>query len=189
MIYPQDIKATTEDGRDVLLKQDGTWIFNEKILDENINKDSEYTPKSATSKIDNKTKKVSVFYDPLIWNVEQLKDEDAEYQFKIKTGDVYARLITERISLSVDAIRNAIINNLKKKSENMEIVSEGEKKVNDVNIKTLLVNTRLQGNNFVFYWYYWTGNKGTVQFFSYTTPDIFEEDKNEIFDLMNGLKL
>jgi len=47
----------------------------------------------------------------------------------------------------------------------------------------------MQGIDVTFYWYYWSGPKGTVQLYGYASPADFDANFKAIQDLMNGLTL
>lgn len=205
----QDLGAVTEDGRDVILHEDGTWAFAEGAAEgsaagaeADIPAGSEdvavaedpapgtpefSTPESAISKVTSKKARFSVYYDPTVWVIDKLKDQDAEYMFTLGDAAVYARLIAEKGSFDLAVMHDAIIANVKKTARSFEVLEEGKAIVNGQEIMTLKAKGKMQGIEVVFYWYYWSGKAGTVQLFGYASRDDFEEHFEDIQDLLNGL--
>lgn len=190
----QDIKAMTEDGRSVLLHEDGTWgyVDTPKIsaAPATIAPSLSFTtPDTSISKVTSRKAKISLFYDPTLWVVERLSGEAAEFQFQLGDSEVYSRLIAEAQTFDLSVAREAIITNAKKIATSFDIVEEGTVLVNGVPVQTLKAAAEMQGIDVTFYWYYWSGAKGTVQLFGYASPRDFEDNFDAIQDLMNGLVL
>jgi len=182
-LTPETIKAKTENGKDVLLNSDGTWKYSDQI--DSTKKMS--LPSKSTNKLISRTGDVFLYYDPTKWISQKLDDGSADYQIQSKAGEIYARLITERMSLTMDYVRTFIEQNASKKTESFEVFEEGEKIINGTSIKYLKAKVKLYSNNLIFYWYYWTGEKGTVQLYSYSNNKLFDEKYDDIQNLMDGL--
>ena len=86
-------------------------------------------------------------------------------------------------------LRAGIIANAKKAAKSFEVTEEGSAVVNGVQVQTLKAKVRMQGIDVTFYWYYWSGPKGTVQLYGYASPADFDANFKAIQDLMNGLTL
>jgi len=189
-INAQDINATTSDGKPVILKSNGTWSYLEK--EENSSNamfEIVAKAKNATEKIENRFGNVIVWYNPKMWTVQKLTDGTAEYQFEALSGESYGRLITEKMQLTPDLIKKAIESNARRVSTIFDVLEEKENIVNGTEVNYLLVRVNMQGLNFIFCYYYWTGETGTVQLFSYTSESLYNQAKTEIFELMNGLEI
>jgi len=185
----QDIKAVTEDGMDVLLHADGTWGYVDKPQASIAPTQTFKAPDTAISKASSRKARISVFYDPTLWTIEKISGEAAEFQFQLGDSEVYARLIAEADSFDLSTVRSGIVANARKTARSFDITEEGSAIVNGVQIQTLKAKAKMQGIDVVFYWYYWSGPKGTVQLFSYAAPADFEANFGAIQDLMNGLTL
>lgn len=185
----QDIKAVTEDGRSVLLHNDGTWGYVDKPQASIAPTQTFKAPDTAISKASSRKAKIAVFYDPTLWTVEKLSGEAAEFQFQLGDSEVYARLIAEAETFDLSTVRSGIISNAKKAAKSFEITEEGSAIVNGVQVQTLKAKVKMQGLDVTFYWYYWSGPKGTVQLYGYASPADFDANLKAILDLMNGLTL
>jgi hypothetical protein len=185
----QDIKAVTEDGRDVLLHNDGTWGYVDKPQASVAPTRTFKAPDTAISKAASRKAKISVFYDPTLWTVEKLTGEAAEFQFQLGDSEVYARLIAEAETFDLATVRSGIIANAKKAAKSFDVTEEGVAIVNGVQVQTLKAKVKMQGIDVTFYWYYWSGPKGTVQLYGYASPADFDANFKAILDLMNGLTL
>jgi len=110
-IGAQDIKAVTEDGRDVLLHNDGTWGYVDKPQSSSPSAATSTfkAPDTAISKVSSRKAKIAVFYDPTLWTVEKLTGEAAEFQFQLGDSEVYARLIAESETFDLSTVRSGII--------------------------------------------------------------------------------
>jgi len=189
-IYAQDINATTIDGKPVILKSNGTWAYLEREDDSN-NATIEITVKvkNATEKIEGRFGNVTVWYDPNRWTVQKLTDGTAEYQFVALSGESYGRLISEKIQLTPDFMKKVIESNARRVSTIFDVLEEKEYIVNGTKVNYLLARVNMQGLIFIFCYYYWTGETGTIQLFSYTSESLYNQAKAEIFELMNGLEI
>lgn len=185
----QDIKAVTEDGRDVLLHNDGTWGYVDKPQASVSPTQTFRAPDTAISKASSRKAKISVFYDPTLWTVEKLTGEAAEFQFQLGDNEVYARLIAEAETFDLSTVRSGIIANARKAAKSFDVTEEGSIVVNGVQVQTLKAKVTMQGIDVTFYWYYWSGPKGTVQLYGYASPADFDANFGAIQDLMNGLTL
>lgn len=185
----QDIKAVTEDGRSVLLHDNGTWGYVD-APQASVSPARTFTaPDTAISKASSRKAKIAVFYDPTLWTVEKLTGEAAEFQFQLGDNEVYARLIAEAETFDLSTVRAGIIANAKKAAKSFEVTEEGSAVVNGVQVQTLKAKVKMQGIDVTFYWYYWSGPKGTVQLYGYASPADFDANFKAIQDLMNGLTL
>lgn len=188
-VNAQDMTATTKDGRTVTLKANGTWAFVQ-VPENRIPEGSNFLkPVEATNKVVNRTGQIAVWYDSGLWTVEKLEGESAEYQFALKSGDVYARLITERLSVPIPLLRKTIETNALKVCEEFTAIEESKIVVNGREVFLLKARVSMQGIEYIFCWYYFSNSSGTTQLFSYTSESIFDEEREAILDLMNGLEI
>jgi len=73
----QEIKATTEDGQQVLLNPDGTWVFiqdQDPAPQKNNPLNQFFKPKSATVLLKGKRVAYGLWYDSSKWGVVQVID-------------------------------------------------------------------------------------------------------------------
>jgi hypothetical protein len=105
------------------------------------------------------------------------------------SGELYARLITEKTQLTPNLVRKGIETNARRASTIFDVIEEKELIVNGTKVNKLVAKVAIEGLYFVFCYYYWTGSTGTVQLFSYTDASLYDSSKNEITEFMNGLEI
>ena len=114
VVFGQDISATTADGRKVLLKTDGTWLYAD-ASGETQSKTAISTKKStnAQASIVFKGNRVVFWYDSNQW-IRQESNDPTKYQLNHKDGDVVAIVIAERVSTNMEALKNLAFDNARK---------------------------------------------------------------------------
>jgi len=193
MVVSQQIKATTEDGRQVLLNTDGTWVYTHK-QDPAPKKDNQsnhfFKPKSATVLLKGKRVTYGLWYDNSKWIVDQVIDNaSAEFELTHVQGDRYMVIIPERITIPLDTLKMAALANAKKVAPDIEVVQEEARIVNDHKILCMKLNATIQGIPVSYVNYYYSGKVGAVQLMAYTGQNLFEEYKQDLFDLLNGFEI
>jgi len=189
----QDVKATTESGQSVLLKPDGTWVYIQD-QDPAPNKNKQiiqyFKPKSATVLLKGERVSYGLWYDSSKWVMDQAIDNaSAEYELTHVQGDRYVVIIPERIKIPLDTLKMAAIANAKKIAPDIEVIQEEIRIVNEHKILCLKMNATIQGIPVSYVNYYYSGKVGAVQLMAYTGQNLFEEYKQDIFDLLNGFEV
>jgi len=185
--YSQDLRAKTEDGRPVILKNDGTWKFV----------DAKPAPgpagayrksESAKSVYNVKGGKISFYFDPKKWKQEK-SDEPNKARFEFREGDVYGMMIVERMSIPISTLREIALKNAKEAAPDVKIVNEENRTVNGVNILCLQMDATIEGIKFTYYGYYYSGKSGSIQLLTYTSQNLFKESLPEMTEFLNGLEV
>lgn len=131
-----------------------------------------------------------VAYDANRWSTK--KNEDgvlSEYDFVHKDGDVYALVIPEKLSLSLEDLKKVALENAKDVSADVTVVSEETKKINGKDILAIKFTATVQGIPFVYYGYLYSGDNQTVQFMSYTSKNLADQYAADIEKLLDGLTI
>jgi len=190
-------KALTESGREVVLYENGTWKYLNDSLNTNADDSTELklNPKAffktaaATFLVKSKVFNVGVSIDPAKWKFHKPEkgDEAIEYQFTSKSSDLFAMMLTEKTDIPLSSMANIALINAKKASVDARIVHQEYRMVNDKKVLCLELHGTVQNIKFVFMGYYYTNDNGTLQLVGYTTEKLFEKDKKEMEELLNGL--
>jgi hypothetical protein len=192
-VASQQIKATTEDGRQVLLNTDGTWVFiqdQDPVPSKKKQSNQYFRPKSATVLLKGKRVTYGLWYDSSKWIVDQVIDNaSAEYELTHVQGDRYVVIIPERITIPLDTLKMAALANAKKVAPDIEVVQEETRIVNENKILCMKMNATIQGISVSYVNYYYSGKGGAVQLMAYTGQNLFEEYKQDLFDLLNGFEV
>jgi hypothetical protein len=112
-----------------------------------------------------------------------------EYSFQSRGKDIYAMLITEKINIPIENLRNLAVSNAKEAAPDTKVITEEYRMVNGKKIFFMQMNGSIQGIKFTYLGYYYSSEGGTIQFISYTSQDLLNEYKNDMFDLLNGFTI
>lgn len=183
------IKATTEDGQIVLLKDDGTWQYDSttvSAVDTVIKKMS----KPAVDSKCLKSEKVSYdfCYNPLAWSISATKlNEVAEFSLIHKKGDAYAMIITERIGFELEAFKDALIERMKNFAKETTILTEEKIMVNGIPAFHVRTQAKVGGMVLIYDSYYISDDNGAIQLTTFTGKSIFKQYEKDFTQLLNGV--
>jgi len=187
-------KAVTELGDEVILFEDGTWKYIDKLVSKKelveIPINSKLFKKNDNSTFLLKSNKLNVGFwiNPKLWSfTKKTKNPVAEYEFTFKKGDLYAMIISEKIEVPLETLKFIALDNGKKAAPDLKIIKEEYRNVNGLKVLLLQMNGTSQGIKFSYYGYYFSSSKGTVQFITYTSQNLIDSYKNESEELLNGL--
>ena len=186
------INAVTETGDEVILYHDGTWKYAKDSLSTKIEipvNDKQFV-KDAQSTFLVKSKKlpIGIWINPKKWSFgKESENEDAEFQFQMKGEDLYAMLIAEKVSIPLESFKNIVLENAKEASPDIKIVKQEYRNVNGIKVLMLQMQGTIQGIKFIYYGYYYSNEKGTIQLLTFTGASLFKEYKNDIELFLNGL--
>lgn len=186
-LYSKDIPAITDDGRKVLLHEDGRWTY---VLTENNQDDGKFfyaKSDSADAYVVARIGTVRFWYDPNKWDMQRLTDGSAEYQFVSIDGSLYARIISEKMKVPNKLMREIIEANARKSVEFFEPIEENEVVINGIATNRLKVRIQMKGVELLFLYYYFSNDLGTMQLFSYSSSELFNQYENEINEFMSGI--
>ncbi|MEZ4984867.1 MAG: hypothetical protein R2795_07495 [Saprospiraceae bacterium] len=190
-MYAQQ-KAVTETGEEVLLYDDGTWEYiNENTLPlseipinpTTFSKDDESSFLLKSSKID-----MGFWLNPKVWSFKKASgNEDAEYEFQLKDGDLYGMIISELIEIPLETLKTVALNNARSVAPDVKVIKEEIRMVNGLKVLHLQMNGTIQGIKFSYYGYYYSNADGTVQFITYTAQNLIESYESKCENLLNGM--
>jgi len=184
-----DLKAKIGDGRAVILRDDGTWIFAD--TPKNALPAGNFT-KDRKSKLaySSKRKNFSLSLVPGVWKkADKPSSEVAEVEFHDPENDTYAMVIAERISIPIEALRDIAIKNVKAMDPEATVVKEEQRTVNGKPMLALLLQAKSSGAPITFYGYYYTGDEGSFQIITWTGQNLFKENQPELEAFLNGFEI
>jgi hypothetical protein len=185
--FCQDIRATTENGRKVILKEDGSWKFcNEAERSLAHKKDSYQKSDKSTGVFKAKGDKFLIWFDPLKWQQKKSADSDKP-TFVYKDGDVYAIVLAERIAMTIEALKEFAIKNAKTVAPDIKVTYEEDRIVNGKKVLCMKMDGTIENIPFVYYGYYYSGKVGMVQLITYTSQNLFPEYEPEMTEFLNGM--
>ena len=185
--FSQDMPATTEDGRKVILKKDGSWQFYDASKSSLTDTSGSYQKsEKSTSVFNAKGDKFLVWFNPLKWHQKKPADSDKP-SFEHKDGDIGALVLAERITMSPEAFRELVIKNAQNAAPDAKVTYEETRIVNGKKVLCLKMDGTIQGIQFVYYGYYYAGQAGVIQLLTYTSRNLFSEYESEMTEFLNGL--
>lgn len=189
-------KALTDNGREVLLFENGTWKYSDdnsntnSILTDSLttNKNKFIKTSQATFLVKSTNFNVGVFMNPSKWTFAPHKDNEKapEYRFNLKSGEGYAMMVTEKTQISLENMRQIALLNAQKASVDVKETSAEYRIVNNKKILCLKFQGTIKGIKFVYFGYYYSSPNGTVQLLSYTSQQYFDSIQKELENFLNG---
>ena len=186
------IKAVTDTGEEVILYDDGTWEF--KSIDFSGTNDQitvnpkEFTKSDeSTFQIKSKNTNTSLWLNPKKWSFSRSQDNpDGEYEFRLKGGDLYGVLITERLEMPLATLKNAALENARAAASEVEVLKQEYRNVNGTEVLMLKMSGNPQGINIVYFGYYFSNSSGSTQLITYTSKSLMDEYEDEVETFLNG---
>ncbi len=183
-------RARTEDGKEVILRDDGTWIYApEARKDKGPALSSSKDPRAALQ-YKGKRGTFALWLVPETWRQsEKPSNEVAEVEFAHKDGDGYGMVIAERIVVPLETLKKVAIANLRKIDKDAQITKEEMRIVNGTEVLCLLMNAKTEGIAVSMYGYYYSGKAGSIQVVTWTGQNLFPEMKPELEAFLNGFEI
>lgn len=181
--------AITDTGRQVILNDDGTWRYVAPPDDpDSVDvSEQEFTrPADASFKLKSKVNDSVFWLDPTEWTFQN-GVEDKEYEFELKSGDVYGMAITERIRFDLDAMMNIGLEIARQAAPDLEVNRREYRVVNGEKVGFMRFTARTGGAEFAFLGYYYAGPSGSTQLLVWTGLNLLDRYERTMQDLLNGL--
>jgi hypothetical protein len=187
------IRAVTGNGDEVILYNNGTWKYANKL--DSVKKEIPLNPKKFLKNIgstfevkSNAISSVSVFINPKTWSFEKVEGGQAsEYKFLLREKSAYGMMISEKISIPLETLKNIALQNAKKAAPDARLAKEEYRIVNGVKVLFMQMDGTIQGVTFSYYGYYYSSKSGSLQLITYTSQDLFASYQSEFEIFLNGL--
>lgn len=121
------------------------------------------------------------------WRISPNNNPAAEFQLTFHKGDLYATIITERIEIPIKSLTEFAIQNLSNITDDYEVLNVEVRNVNGKSFVMMDIECTLNEIKFRYRNFYWSGKPGSLQILTYTGINLFEEFKNDIDYLLNGV--
>ena len=185
-----DQKAKTEDGREVILRDNGTWVYADAIKKDTKKAGEFKKEKTATLQYKGKRGTFALHLVPGVWKkADESPNADAEVAFVHKDGDAMAMVIAERIQIPLETLKRVALENAKKADKDTKIIKEEKRTVNGKEVLCLIMNAKPEGVPITFYGYYYSGEQGAIQVLTWTGENLFQELKPELEAFLNGFEI
>jgi len=192
LLINAQINAVTENGDEVLLYKDNTWKYSNESLNETVEilrNDKPFTKEKKSSFLVKSSKtNIGVWINPKDWGFSKSKtDSPSEFNFNHKQLDVYGMLIAEKTEVTVEALTDIAYENALEAAPDIKIVEKEYRTVNGLEVIMMKMKGTIQGIKFIYFGYYFSNAQGAFQFLTYTSQNVFNEYKNDMLHLLNGL--
>ncbi|MFN9855441.1 MAG: hypothetical protein ACK55T_06590 [Bacteroidota bacterium] len=186
------IKALTDDGREVILYKNGTWKFlnADQAKQDSIRvggKTYTKTP-SQTFLVKSKVADVGIYINPQDWKFKLgTSSGENEYSFNFKNDLAFAFLITEKLQFDYEALRNVALSNARNAGPDLREVLAEFRTVNGRKVLCLKFQCTVQEIPFTYMGYYYSSATGTAQLLAASTQQQFPEIESKIEEFLNGM--
>jgi len=173
----EDRRAKTADGKEVILRPDGTWSFV-----------GEYR-RDGKAALAYKAKRgtFAVYLLPDVWKkVEKPDNEAVEVAFEHKDGDIMAFVIAERIEIPLATLKKAAIENVRLVDKDAKVVLDEKRTVNGKEFLCLTQEATVEGIPVTYHGYYYSGDEGSIQVLTWTGRNLFKELRPQMEGFLNG---
>jgi hypothetical protein len=179
------IQAITSSGDEVLLYDDGTWVYADQTDVEPVeileNPNKFIKPSKSNFLAKSKKLNIGVWFDTKSWSFSKGEEsEAAEYKFTNKTIDLYGMLISERVTIPIENLRNIAIKNARAVASDLVTFNEEYRYINGIRVLSI------QGIRCVYHGYYYSNENGTIQLLMYSSDNLMKSHAQVIEDFLNG---
>ena len=194
---PLVLKATTEDGRKVLLFPNKTWMYEGKIsepADSSASDRSRKVPAGSTKVLKGKRGFYELWYDPSIWapldkNRTKAMNPEAEYTLTYMDGDAYVMTLAERIQIPIDQMKEIVVKNASAAYTDVKITFEEKELINDKEFLVLHMEAKYENIPLMCIFTIWSGEQGTLQVYAFTTKNLYNEYEEAFREIQKGIKI
>jgi len=189
------IKALTEDGKEVVLFDNKTWRFvnesDEKTLDENETNENPFTKSNeATFLLKSKRVDAGIYFNPKKWKT--IKNDiapTAEYVFQNTVNQlILGAFITENVPVpTLKSLKEFKISSIEKSADFFRLNKSEYRTVNGVKVLFLDYLANLKGMDFHYISNYYITEDGYASIVVYTFEKQYAESKTELENFINGL--
>jgi len=143
---------------------------------------------SATTKVKTHFGSFVLWVDSSKWKQDRSNSEET-MEFVHVAGEAHVRVITERIGLPIDVIRNAVLATAQKGDTTTKITLEEKRLINGREVLAIGFESTSNQVRFVSLGYYYGGSSGTIQVVGYTVKSAFERNAGVFTEFLSGLEI
>jgi len=196
-------QAVTTEGDTIYVYKNGTWsyelldempVINElDYLDAELKIDTIQTAFKFSDKTDkeiiNANDQFRIKYNGQQWKrvPPATLNDDAEFAFESKSSDIWCVVISEDTPIEKDKLFKIARKTMEENSgSDSEIIKTELINVNGAEVLRGVLNVNFSGISFVFDSYYFSNEKGSVQFTTWTSTEVWKRTEQDIQDFLYG---
>jgi hypothetical protein len=185
--------AITAEGAEVILYKDGTWKYlnSDEAESSEIRTSKTQFQKNREATFQVKSNIISggIYLNPKKWSFKKSDKAEYEFQSKQKGRDVYGMLISERIEIPLESLKEIALENARQAAPDTKIAREEYRVVNGTKVLCMQMDGTIKGIRFSYLGYYYSYANGTLQFITFTAQNLLKEYQSDMEELLNGLVL
>lgn len=190
------IKALTEEGKEVVLFDNKTWKFinesDEKTLEEiKSNTQLFNKPTDATFLMKSKKMEIGIYFNPKKWKIINNGFSSAfiDYYFNnITDPSLFAIFGSENVPIqTLKNLKELVIAGVQRNADYFRLKESEYRTVNDIKVLHLKYSVNTKGIDFEYVGNYYLTPEGYGAITAYTFGNKFEERKTELENFINGI--
>ena len=182
-----DAVAAAADGVASLLS-DASGVTNDFLTENESELLTAPTEAGSFSTLNLLQNRMAVRYDSSEWNM-QASSEPGVYQLQHSTGDLYVRVIEERIQLPLEVMPELALANAREVDPNVTAIRQGSRVVNGVRMLFMEYEAIVGRVPFVFVAHFFSDTSGTVQIIAWTGRNLLAEYRDTIERFVSGFEV
>ncbi len=185
-------KAATEQGKVVILNDNGTWQYEDEAIPEEpeltINPGTFNSHEAADFVLQSAKTDSTFAINPTEWmfNKSENGEDAAEYYFQRKGADLYAMAITEEIEIDVKELAKIAFENARSAAPDSQVVKKEYRTVNNKQVIYMEMIGTIQSVRFKYLGYYYSNASGSTQLIAYTGVNLVDKYADDINLFLNG---
>lgn len=190
------IKGLTDDGKEVVLFDNGTWRFvnesDQKTLETiKTNPTIFEKNKEATFLMKSQRLDVGIYFNPKKWKITTQKVSPfVEYFFTAENSDnsLYGFLMTEKLQIStLKDLKNIILESVQKRVDYFRLKESEYRTVNGLKVLYIQYSANTKGIDLEYAGYYYLDSDGYCGVVGFTQQKEFEKFLPQLKDFLNGI--
>jgi hypothetical protein len=127
-------------------------------------------------------------FDGTKWKAES-QEAPGEFQYRYSSGDIYVRVITERIQVPIEKMADIVLANARNADPNAKIVRQGYRNVNGLRMLYVELQATVAGIDVATLTHCYSDASGTVQLMGFTGRNLMNEARAPIEQFVSGFSV
>jgi hypothetical protein len=130
----------------------------------------------------------AIRYDSSSWKAEAAS-EPGEHQYEHVSGDLWVKVITERLEIPQDSMEKIVLTNAQSVDPSAKVTRRGVRQVNGQRMLVLEIETTTKGIPFIIYSHNFSDKAGTLQIIAWTGKNLLNEYRSTVDSFVAGFEV
>ena len=131
-----------------------------------------------------------IHYDPKLWRVDtDNRTEPGSHQYVHMSGEVYFKIITERLQLGLEQLAENGVMNARKADRAVIVTRQGSSRVNGLQMAVREFEVTINEMPLTFYVHYYSDRNGSIQLIGWTGRALIDEHRPAIEQFVNRFQV